>query len=300
VRGKPRAEVRGRGQPLAHRLVLRSCARLDQTLRTAENHGMAYFEAGPGPRLAPFVERVCFSSDGGDGPPPGVRVVPDGAADLLFSVARDGSCAAHLFGVKTRALWVETPDPRENVLLRLGPGAAARLFGVAASELTDREIPLDALVGARGAEWCERLAGARSAQARRARLEAVLGDWSARAAREPDRDDALLHTVVSRLRASRGTLRIAVLADSLGVGARRLERLFLARVGVTPKAFARIVRFFAAYRSLEAGRDPISAALEHGYFDQPHLNREFRRLAGAPPRRIFPSGDAGGPDSLRA
>ena len=261
---------------------------------------MAYFEAEPGRRVAPFVERVCFSSDEREGPPPGVRVVPDGAADLLFSLASDGTCAAHLFGVKTRALWVETAGPRENVLLRLRPGAAARLFRVPASELTDRALPLDALVGRLGREWCERVAEGRTPDVRRARLEAALRAWSERAAREPDADDALLHRMVSILRAARGAARIAALADSLGVGARRLERLFLARVGVTPKAFAGILRFASAYRSLEAGRDPLSAALAHGYFDQAHLNRDFRRLAGASPRRIFPSRSAARPDSLRA
>jgi AraC-like DNA-binding protein len=259
---------------------------------------MAYFEVEPGPRLAAFVERICFSSDDADGRPPGVRVVPDGAADLLFSVARDGSCEAHVFGLKTRALWVETAGPVENVLLRLRPGAASRLFRVAASELTDRALPVADLVGGRGAEWCERLAGARSPELRSAWLEAALGAWSARAAREPDADDVLLHSAVSRLRASRGVLRIAALADSLGVGARRLERIFCARVGVTPKAFARIVRFAAAHRALGGGADPLSAALAHGYFDQAHLNRDFRKLAGAPPRHIFPSERAAVPDSL--
>jgi AraC-like DNA-binding protein len=261
---------------------------------------MAYWEAAPGPRLAPFVERVCFSSDDPAAPPRPVRVVPDGAVDVLFSIARDSGCAAHVFGVKTRPLWVETADPRENLLLRLRPGAAVRLFGVAASALTDGELPLTALVGARGGEWCERLSAAGSPELRRAELERLLGAWGERAAREPDADDALLNRVVSRLRQSGGATRIAALADSLGVGARRLERLFLARVGVTPKAFARILRFAAAFRSLEAGRDPLSAALAHGYFDQAHLNRDFRELAGDPPRRIFPSERAASPDSLRA
>ncbi|MFI5317173.1 MAG: DUF6597 domain-containing transcriptional factor [Myxococcota bacterium] len=261
---------------------------------------MAYWEAAPGRQLAPFVERVCFSSDDPVAPPLAVRVVPDGAIDLLFSISRDAGCAAHVFGVKTRPLWVETADPRENLLLRLRPGAATRLFGIPASQLTDGALPLDALVGARGGEWCERLFAAGSAGARCSELERLLGGWSERAAREPDADDALLQQVVSRLRSSRGAARIVALADSLGVGARRLERLFLARVGVTPKAFARILRFAAAFRSLEAGRDPLSAALAHGYFDQAHLYRDFRQLAGDPPRRIFPSARAAGPDSLGA
>ncbi len=280
--------------------MLSSCAALDQEVRTAENAFMAYFEAAPPARLGEFVERVCFSSDAGSGPPPGVRVVPDGAIDVLFSIAPSGACSGHVFGLKTQPLWVETLDPRENVALRLRAGAAVRLFGVSASELTDRAPSLTELVGQRAGVWCERVAEARGACARGAALERTLGAWASVAARAADADDALLHAAVSAIRRSRGALPIAALAGALGVGPRRLERMFRARVGTTPKGFARVVRFFAAYQSLQAGRAPLDAALAHGYFDQAHLNRDFRRLAGAPPRRIFPSERAGRTDSLRA
>lgn len=261
---------------------------------------MAYFEAAATAGLGEFVERVCFSSDESEGAPPAVRVVPDGAIDVLFSVARNGACSAHVFGLKTAPLWIETPDPRENVALRLRAGAAARLFGVPASELTDRAPELAELVGRRTGEWCERVAAARGAAARSDALERTFGAWATRAALPLDADDALLHAAVSSIRRSRGALPIAGLARALGVGQRRLERLFRARVGASPKGFARVVRFFAAYQSLRAGREPLEAALAHGYFDQAHLNRDFRQLAGAPPRRIFPSEAAGRADSLRA
>ncbi|HTO08488.1 MAG TPA: helix-turn-helix domain-containing protein [Myxococcota bacterium] len=249
-----------------------------------------YCEAAPGPRLSAFVERLCFSSDDAPGAPPAVRVVPDGAVDLLFSAAAaGGACSAELFGLKTRALLVATPDSRDNVLLRLRPGAVARLFGVAAHELTDRALPLRELVGAPADAWRERVAGARSPAERRAVLERELGGWCARRARAEDAEHALAERAAAALRRSSGARRIAALAESLGVGERRLERVFRARIGVTPKRFAAILRFAAAYRALAAGAGPLAAALAHGYFDQAHLNRDFRRLAGAPPRRIFPS-----------
>jgi len=276
-----------------------SCAALDQEVRTSENVSVAYFEAAPVARLGEFVERICFSSDEGSGPPPAVRVVPDGAIDVLFSVASSGACTSQVFGLKTQPLWVETPDPRENVLLHLRAGAASRLFGVAASELTDRGPSLSDLVGRRADEWCARVAEAQGAGARREWLERTFGAWASLAARAADADDELLHAAVSRIRRARGALPIAALARALEVGPRRLERLFRARVGASPKGFARIVRFFAAYESLRAGRDPLDTALSHGYFDQAHLNRDFRRLAGAPPRRIFPSEGPGRADSLR-
>jgi hypothetical protein len=67
------------------------------------------------------------------------------------------------------------------------------------------------------------------------------------------------------------------------------ERAFCAHVGVGPKTFARIARFRAAWRALERGGRPVEVALAHGYFDQPHLVRDFVAFAGDAPRRIFPS-----------
>ncbi|HXZ86661.1 MAG TPA: DUF6597 domain-containing transcriptional factor [Myxococcota bacterium] len=260
---------------------------------------MSYWEAAPDPRIAEFVERVCFSRDDGAGPVPAVRVVPDGAVDLLFSSARDGACTAHLFGLKTRALLVASAGRCENVALRLRPGAAERLFRVPARSLTDAAPELRALAGARVDALCERVAAARSPGARQRAIEHALAEWAA-PARPLDASDALLHRMVTEIRRRRGGLRVGALADACGVGARRLERLFLARIGVGPKAYARIVRFFAAYQTLRGGADPLEAALAHGFFDQAHLCRDFRALAGAAPRRIFPSGEAAAVDSLGA
>jgi methylphosphotriester-DNA--protein-cysteine methyltransferase len=268
-------------------------------MRKAENRRVSHSTAAPAPALREFVERVSFSSDESAGKPPAVRVVPDGAIDVLFSVS-GADCSAHVFGLKTRPFLAESDGPCENVLLRLRPGAALRLFGVPACELTDRAAELGLLVGPRAAEWRDRVAAAPSAEARHETLARAFGDWARHAAREPDADDSLLRRAVSRIRRVRGELRIQSLAAELGIGERRLERLFLARVGVTPKAFARISRFFAAYESLGAGAEPLDAALAHGYFDQAHLNRDFRALAGAPPRRIFPSVGRRRADSLRA
>jgi AraC-like DNA-binding protein len=73
-----------------------------------------------------------------------------------------------------------------------------------------------------------------------------------------------------------------------------------------PAAAARVIRFDRARRLLGAeartGRPPLLAdlAARCGYFDQAHLAREFRSLAGCPPsqwlaeefRNVQAAGDA--------
>jgi AraC-like DNA-binding protein len=52
---------------------------------------------------------------------------------------------------------------------------------------------------------------------------------------------------------------------------------------MTPKAFSRVLRFERAAALLAAGTAPAEVAPTCGFFDQPHLNREFRALAGRTP-----------------
>ncbi len=244
---------------------------------------MPYWERAPDPRLERFVERVAFSADPAGQLSPPIRVVPDGRMDLLVSVDERGEGRAELFGLKTTALFARSERPVANVALRLRPGVALALFGVRADELTDRVLAADELFG-RG--FAARLLEARDSEARRRLLEQAL---LARARAAEAGLDALVSSAVRRIERAGGQLRVAELASALGVGERRLERAFRAHVGVAPKTFARIARFSSAWRALERGGRAAEVALARGYFDQPHLVRDFVAFACDSPRRIFPS-----------
>ncbi|MEX2204634.1 MAG: helix-turn-helix domain-containing protein [Myxococcota bacterium] len=244
---------------------------------------MAYWERAPDSRLARFVERVAFSSDPRGEPSPPVRVIPDGRIDLLVSVDDRGEGRADVFGVKTSALFASSARPVTNVALRFRPGGACALLGGRADELTDRVLEADELLGA---GFSASLLDAPSARVRSERLEAAL---LARLPSAAANADSLACVAAARIERASGRVRIAELAAALGVGERRLERAFRAQVGVAPKTFARIARFLAAFRALERGGRPVEIALAQGYFDQPHLVRDFVAFACDSPRRIFPS-----------
>jgi AraC-like DNA-binding protein len=88
---------------------------------------------------------------------------------------------------------------------------------------------------------------------------------------------------------------VAELAAETGWSARHLNSLFRAEVGLSPKEAARVVRFDHARRRIaQAARACADAAdspgigladlaAECGYYDQAHMAREFRSLAGCPP-----------------
>lgn len=92
---------------------------------------------------------------------------------------------------------------------------------------------------------------------------------------------------VKEIRDGRGRADVADLAERLQTTPRTLQRLFSRDVGITPKYFARVVRFqqvFAAWREDPATLSRV--AQECGYFDHAHLVRDFNELAGVPPATL--------------
>jgi transcriptional regulator GlxA family with amidase domain len=73
-----------------------------------------------------------------------------------------------------------------------------------------------------------------------------------------------------------------------GCDARHVERCFSAATGLTPKRYARVVRFKHGYHDLVAQQPRAArshAARSHldGFCDQSHFNKEFRTFIGAAP-----------------
>nr|MCU0475710.1 helix-turn-helix transcriptional regulator [Anaerolineae bacterium] len=78
---------------------------------------------------------------------------------------------------------------------------------------------------------------------------------------------------------------IGQLARLTGYSARTLDRRFRSVVGVPPKQYARIARFQRALGLLARPVPLTELALAAGFYDQSHLTREFRALAGQSPER---------------
>jgi AraC-like DNA-binding protein len=81
------------------------------------------------------------------------------------------------------------------------------------------------------------------------------------------------------------TVRIDDAASEIGLSVRQLERRCLESLGMTPKTFLRRCRFLdmaMTMRGFSHPSDDDLAALR--YFDQSHLNREFKRFVGMTPK----------------
>ncbi len=89
---------------------------------------------------------------------------------------------------------------------------------------------------------------------------------------------------------------VAELAAEIGWSRTRLASRFSEQVGISPKRFARVVRFEAARRLLAQGSSSLAeVAARAGYYDQAHLCRDVSALAGCSPSELAGEIGSGGP-----
>lgn len=229
---------------------------------------MTYREIAPAPALREWVE--CFWTRQDDGDPGPHRVLPDGCADLVFDLTRGDAQAV---GTMTKPVVVTGGGDFLGV--RFHPGRAAAFLRIPLAEITDAQVPFrfdgEPSIGELERELLRRLANA------------------------PSRDQRV-DVAIERIVRSGGTARIDDVASDANLSRQHLARQFAQHVGVSPKTFARVIRFRRVVDATWKREDVdwADVAARFGYYDQSHLIHEFRELGGATPFQISnpPQADA--------
>jgi AraC-like DNA-binding protein len=246
---------------------------------------MAYCEILPHPALRPFVDRFWILTAAAGAEPR--RILPDGCIDVIVDVdpESDGFGRAAAVGTMTRALVFQPPERVRSAAVRFRPGGAAPLLRLSADELTDHVVDAGD-VSARWIALGRDDAASDPAEAVSALERQLL--TRVRAISEPDR--AIAHAVGRLFGAAAPS--IDELGRELGWSRQHLARRFRTEVGVGPKQLARVARLQRAVAHLQGlhlqtGDVTLAgAALDLGYFDQAHMARDFRELAGLAPRDV--------------
>ena len=153
--------------------------------------------------------------------------------------------------------------------------------------LANREVPLEAVIGAEAGLLESELYDAATWAARFDILDRVILSRIAQSRALPD----ALTRAWYRLVRSSGSVRIRGLADAAGWSHKHFIARFTEHLGIPPKAMARVLRFGRAAELLkvsERGR-LAEIALACGYYDQAHFTRDFRAFAGVTPTELLSS-----------
>jgi len=207
-----------------------------------------------------------------------LRTLPNGCATLSVERSRGKGPKCFLTGPQLTPV-ERVPEPGQVLFgVRLQPGVAFLLTNRAVHKVTDRRVPLAALLPQDASRMEKRMAVAARVDDGLDVLEEFL-----LIRLEGIQIDSRVQEALQRIENSAGKVRITQLTKDCQVSSRNLDRLFRTWVGFSPKRMARIVRFQVLLQRMETARRGGSAGLaaELGYYDQSHLVNEVAQFAAA-------------------
>ncbi len=256
----------------------------------------------PHPLLAGLIKTAWFSAPaagGGPRSPTREHVMPTGLMHLVFRldgpavrIFKDtadttGAQLGHALvgGARAGFYAKDVAGPVHAVGMQLLPGAAQALLGLPADELAGRHVRLEDVWGSSAGLMREQLLAAPTPEGKLRTFEALLlrrlAGSSARS----------MNPAIKRALGQLDTgMRVEEAVACSGYSHRQFIRLFSQAVGLPPKLYGRVQRFQKALQLMQHApcTGPSSLALvamEAGYSDQPHFNREFREFSGVTPEQ---------------
>lgn len=169
-----------------------------------------------------------------------------------------------------------------NILLQ--PAGLNRLTRIDMTCLVNEGIPASDVLGKAGVRLDDVVRSAPDFATRVAAAERWFGEMLDRSAPQTGIDHSSQLLV-----ATGGRARIDALVERSGMSARHFQRRFTSQVGLSPKLYARTVRFDAALVAHHNAPAKSWTEIAHqaGYFDQAHFVRECHALVGLPPSHFI-------------
>jgi AraC-like DNA-binding protein len=170
-----------------------------------------------------------------------------------------------------------------NILVLFKEARAAAFFKEPLHEIFDAIVSLDNFISHQSFSILEeQLVGAASNIQRIALIEKFL--LSKLYDHKPDK---LILTALQKIHSTNGAIKIKDLTGTLNISRDPFEKRFRRVVGTSPKQFSAIIRMGYIISSMQQEQTLTAIALDAGYFDQPHFNRDFKQFTGQTPTDFF-------------
>lgn len=201
------------------------------------------------------------------------RVLPDTSAVMAFRLRGSVQMDFHgttrpldplvVSGLRKSGRNIHYGAGTVNLLVIFKAGGITPFLREPLHLLSEASVAMDCLDGFRNMGLLEEQLAEMSSHTDRIRL---IEQFLTRLIRDTTADKLIL-TAIEKIRNANGQVKIRELADSLYISQDVFE-----------KRFRRI-----------AGASPIHTALEAGYFDQPHFNKDFKLFTGRTPSEFLKS-----------
>ena len=206
-----------------------------------------------------------------------IKAVPDASIDLLFNIGENKVStyiSGTVFGVKKWELC--TQDDCFGV--RFQPGQGILPKDITMEMIVNDDIEIDGDIF--GKNLTEKIALAKTMSERidifkKAYEDMVLGRNSL------SDKEKINEYLVNRISRTKGMITMRQLEDETNYSACYLRRIFKSFHGISPKQFAQYIRFQNLL--MQADKEGVryeQVALDCGYYDEPHMMKEFKKYSG--------------------
>jgi AraC-like DNA-binding protein len=252
---------------------------------------MQFSRISPPDELKNFVE--CYwTVTGTDSTPVLQKIIPDGFPEIIFHFgspykiklgpAWEVQAENLLAGQITKYFFLENSGTPDILGIKLKPTAVTHLFQIEMSSLKNQVIPVSS-------SRCKTLIDLQASVRKIGPTKRmnVLNNTLLKLS-----EKAGLNTVIDKavelIFKSAGVITIASVCDQCNISERQLERSFKKYIGLSPKFYARIIRFSNIFQIAQQKKLSWSdVSMESGFYDQAHFIRNFKAFTGEDPSHYF-------------
>jgi len=203
--------------------------------------------------------------------------IPDGCVDILFD-CDDSHPSAEVFGTPMEAITIELKKNHQYFGVRFIPGVMPDFLNISAGDLVGNHYNFLDLVP-KEKHIVEDIVSTSSFTQQVALFGQFFNKEMIR------KSSGLTSQILQSICKSHGTIRINELEDQTGYTSRTIQRKFLADMGMSPKAYCRIIRCQSAVYDLNNSEkiDFSDLACDLGFSDQSHFLRDFKKQVSTTP-----------------
>lgn len=193
------------------------------------------------------------------------------------------SARSLIVGPLTRPIMLDYGKRHKSLIVNFKPGGMYRLFGIPLNEMVNSELDAVLVLGKEVDDLMDRLRQSKTDDLKNKIVQKYLLKKI-----ETFKTILPFDLAVQDLLMNKGSQTMEDVASKACLSLRQFERISKERLGVSPKFYARMARFSAAYKHKEKFPTTpwIKIALNYGYFDQMHLIRDFKFFAHSNPSHL--------------
>src|SRR5690606_21448901 len=192
-----------------------------------------------------------------------------------------------IFGQQVSGLNFTTISNPDFLMLMVifQPGAMHRLLGFSSNELTCEFCDAVEILNSELQNINDQIANAPSYEVMIERAE----EYMSYKLKKLKKDSHPIDNIANVLLLNPRPFSLDGLATQANLSSRQFERKFVERIGVGPKLYSRISRFYQAfeYKETHPEVDWLTLALDFGYTDYNHLAKDFKQFANVSPNLML-------------